>query len=78
MPRDLYLEGFAAGWLTATKKLIEAMSAEESAPPMPVPLELAGNLPAPRRRRGRPPKVMTVAEPVKRRRGRPRKAEATK
>jgi AT hook motif len=74
MARDLYREGFAAGWLAASKKLIEAISAQQSAP-APSPLELAGNLPAQPRRRGRPPKAMTAAEPVKRKRGRPRKTE---
>jgi AT hook motif len=74
MARDLYAEGFAAGWLAASKKLIEAISAQQSAP-APSPLELAGNLPAQPRRRGRPPKAMTAAEPVKRKRGRPRKTE---
>jgi hypothetical protein len=74
MARDLYAEGFAAGWLAASTKLIEIMSAQQSAP-APTPLELAGNLPATPRRPGRPPKAMTAAEPVRRRRGRPRKTE---
>jgi hypothetical protein len=74
MPRDLYAEGFAAGWLAASTQLIEAISAQQSAP-APSPLELAGNLPAQPRRRARPPKAMTAAEPVKRKRGRPRKTE---
>jgi hypothetical protein len=73
MPRDLYREGFAAGWLAASKKLIEAMPKQERAPAPP--LALAGNLPTTRRRRGRPPKSATIAQPVKRRRGRPRKTE---
>jgi hypothetical protein len=76
MPRDLYREGFAAGWLAASTKLIEIMSAQQSAP-VPTPLELAGNLPATPRRRGRPPKAMTATEPAKRKRGRPRKTEET-
>jgi hypothetical protein len=74
MSRDLYREGFAAGWLAASVKLIEAMSAQQSAP-TPVSLELAGNLPATPRRRGRPPKAVAAMEPVKRKRGRPRKTE---
>jgi hypothetical protein len=73
MPRDLYREGFAAGWLAASQKLIEAMPAQTVA--APVPLELAGSPPATPRRRGRPPKATTTAEPLKRRRGRPRKTE---
>jgi hypothetical protein len=73
MPRDLYREGFAAGWLAASKKLIEAMPSQQS--PVPSPLELAGNLPAQPRRRGRPPRSATIAQAVKRRRGRPRKTE---
>jgi len=76
MARDLYAEGFAAGWLAASTKLIEAISAQESAP-APSPLELAGNRPATPRRRGWPPKAMAAAEPVKRKRGRPRKTEKT-
>jgi hypothetical protein len=75
MARDLYAEGFTAGWLAASTKLMEAMSTQQSAP-APSPLELAGNLPAQPRRRGRPPKAKTVAQPVKRRRGRPPKADA--
>jgi hypothetical protein len=74
MARDLYREGFAAGWLAASTKLIEIMSTQQSAP-APSPLDLAGNLPAQPRRRGRPPKAMTATQPVKRRRGRPRKTE---
>jgi hypothetical protein len=74
MARDLYAEGFAAGWLAASTKLIEVISAQESTP-APSQLELAGNLPATPRRRGRPPKAMTATEPMKRRRGRPRKVE---
>ncbi|HUC65844.1 MAG TPA: hypothetical protein VMA53_10475 [Stellaceae bacterium] len=77
MARDLYREGFAAGWLAASATLIKAMSAQQDAP-APSPLALAGALPATPRRRGRPPKAMTAAEPVKRRRGRPRKTEAKK
>lgn len=72
MPRDLYREGFAAGWLAASTKLVEAMSAQQRAPT----LELAGGPPTIRRRRGRPPKSAAIAQPVKRRRGRPPKAEA--
>jgi hypothetical protein len=74
MPRDLYREGFAAGWLAASTKLIEVMPAQEFTP-TPAPLELAGNLPAPPRHRGRPPKPASAAQPVKRKRGRPRKTE---
>ena len=77
MARDLYREGFAAGWLAASATLIKAMSAQPNAP-APSPLELARNLPATPRRRGRPPKAMTAGEPVKRPRGRPRKTAATK
>jgi AT hook motif len=76
MPRDLYREGFAAGWLAASTKLIDMMSAQETAP-APPELELAGNLPTAPRRRGRPPKAATAAQPVKRRRGRPRKEKAS-
>jgi len=50
------------------------MPAEERTPTPP--LELAGNLPTIRRRRGRPPKSAALAQPIKRRRGRPRKVEA--
>jgi hypothetical protein len=75
MPRDLYREGFAAGWLAASKQLIEAMSAQERTP-APASLALAGNLPTPPRRRGRRPKSASTAQPIKRRRGRPRKTEA--
>jgi hypothetical protein len=56
MARDLYREGFAAGWLAASTKLIEAMSTQQTAP-APASLELAGNLPAKPRRRGRPRKT---------------------
>jgi hypothetical protein len=73
MPSDLYREGFAAGWLAASTKLIEVISTQQS--PAPSPLELAGNLPTTPRRRGRPPKSTTIAHPVKRRGGRPRKTE---
>jgi hypothetical protein len=74
MARDLYAEGFAAGWLAASTKLMEAMSAQQRAP-TPPPLELAGGPPTIRRRRGRPPKAAAAVQPVKRRRGRPRKSE---
>jgi hypothetical protein len=77
MARDLYREGFAAGWLAASATLIKAMSAQQDAP-APSPLALPGNLPAAPRRRGRPPKAMTAAPPVKRPRGRPRKTDAAK
>jgi hypothetical protein len=73
MPRDLYREGFAAGWLAASKKLMEAMPNQEPEPAPP--LALAGNLPPAPRRRGRPPKSASAAQPIKRRKGRPRKAE---
>jgi AT hook motif len=75
MLRDLYREGFAAGWLAASTKLMEAMSTQQRAPTPPL-LGLAGNLPTVRRRRGRPPKAVSAAQPIKRRRGRPPKAEA--
>jgi hypothetical protein len=74
MARDLYREGFAAGWLAASKKLVEAMPAQEREPASS-PLALAANLPTTPRRRGRPPKAITATEPVKRGRGRPRKTE---
>jgi AT hook motif len=77
MARDLYREGFAAGWLAASATLIKAMSAQPNAS-APLPLALAGSLPPAPRRRGRPPKAMTAAQPVKRPRGRPRKTEAAK
>jgi hypothetical protein len=74
MARDRFQEGFAAGWLTASQALIRAMptAAAEAAP-----REMAGDLPIVRRRRGRPPKPATMAQPEKRRRGRPRKTEQT-
>jgi AT hook motif len=72
MARDLYREGFAAGWLAASKKLIEAMPPQQRAPALSL-LAMAGAAPA--RRRGRPPKAVAAAQPVKRRRGRPRKAD---
>jgi hypothetical protein len=62
MARDLYREGFAAGWLAASKRLIEVMP--NQAVPSPASLEFAGNLPATPRRRGRPPKAVAM-EPVK-------------
>lgn len=73
-----YREGFAAGWLAASQAIMAAMlsAPERTAAP---PLAFAANLPATvRRRRGRPPKSMSMAQPalqqpVKRRRGRPRK-----
>jgi hypothetical protein len=76
MAHDSYREGFAAGWVAASTKLIEIMSAQQGAP-APAPLAFAGNLPATPRRRTRPPKAMTATEPVKRKRGRPRKTEKT-
>jgi AT hook motif len=76
MPGDLCREGFAAGWLAASTKLIEAMPVQ--AVPSPASLELAGNLPVAPRRRGRPPKAVVAIEPVKRKRGRPPKNKAEK
>jgi hypothetical protein len=72
-----YRQGFAAGWLAASQAIMAAMISAPEAPP--APLAFAGNLPPTvRRRRGRPPKSMSMAQsalqqPVKRRRGRPRK-----
>jgi hypothetical protein len=71
MPRNSYREGFATGWLAASKAVMVAMSTEE--PTSTPPLEMAGS--PPRRRRGRPPKSLAMAQPQKRRRGRPRKSE---
>lgn len=72
MPRDLYREGFTAGWLAASQALLRAMEAPVTAAPLPA---MAASVSIPRRR-GRPPKsMMATAAPVKRRRGRPRKTE---
>jgi hypothetical protein len=72
-----YRQGFAAGWLAASQAIMAAMTAEQ--PSAAPPLAFAGGLPTGvPRRRGRPPKSLSVAQtalqqPVKRRRGRPRK-----
>ena len=63
-------KGFAAGWLAASRGLAEALNR--------MPLAMAGNKPSIElpRRRGRPPKALTLlqpAPPAKRGRGRPRK-----
>lgn len=70
-----YKEGFAAGWLAASRAIMDAMADKSSALPS---LEMAGNLPNGARRRGRPRKSMSAAQPsvqqtAKRPRGRPRK-----
>jgi len=73
-PKD-YQNGFVAGWLAASRAIMEAMLAGQTG----APLTMAGNLPGEvRRRRGRPPKSMSMAQPSlqqpgKRPRGRPRK-----
>jgi AT hook motif len=66
-----YQDGFTAGWLAAFRAISEATTDTRSTS---IPLAMAANAPA--RRRGRPPKSESAAQPVKRRRGRPRKAEA--
>ena len=67
-----YEKGFAAGWFAASQALMRAMGEARTT----VPFEMAGNLPMQPRRRGRPPKSMTMAPPAKRPRGRPRKTPA--
>jgi hypothetical protein len=67
-----YQEGFTAGWLAAFRAISETTS--RIIHPTSVPLAMAGAAPA--RRRGRPPKSASAAQPIKRRRGRPRKAGA--
>jgi hypothetical protein len=76
MARDRFQDGFAAGWLAASQALVMAMPSAQSAPNA-ARLEMAGSPPTIRRRRGRPPKPATMAQPEKRRRGRPRKTEQT-
>ncbi len=64
-------KGFAAGWLAASRGLAEALNRTPQA------LAMAGSKPGAElpRRRGRPPKALSMIEPppVKRGRGRPRK-----
>jgi hypothetical protein len=73
-PTKSYQDGFTAGWLAAFRAISETTS--RMIHPTSVPLAMAGA--APVRRRGRPPKSASAAEPIKRRKGRPRKTEATK
>jgi hypothetical protein len=65
-------KGFAAGWLAASRGLAEALNRS------PAALAMAGNKPGAEmpRRRGRPPKALSLIQPqpVKRGRGRPRKS----
>jgi hypothetical protein len=69
-----YQEGFCAGWLAASEAILQALASGQQ--PAALPLAMAGNLPAgAKRRRGRPPKSLSLSQPVKRRRGRPRKTE---
>jgi hypothetical protein len=77
MPDDAksYEEGFRAGWLAGAQAAMQAMATGRAA--ASPSLEMAGSLPEGARRRGRPPKSLSMATPVKRRRGRPRKAETT-
>jgi hypothetical protein len=67
-----YQDGFTAGWLAAFRAISETTS--RIIHPTSVPLAMASAAPA--RRRGRPPKSTSAAQPIKRRRGRPRKTEA--
>jgi hypothetical protein len=68
-----YQDGFTAGWLAAFRAISETTS--RIIHPTSVPLAMAGAAPA--RRRGRPPKSASAAQPIKRRRGRPRKTETS-
>jgi AT hook motif len=63
-------KGFAAGWLAASRGLAEALNRT------PQSLAMAGNKPGAEmpRRRGRPPKALSMMQPAKRGRGRPRKS----
>ena len=67
-------KGFAAGWLAASRGLAEALNRT------PQSLAMAGSKPGAEmpRRRGRPPKALSMmqpqAQPAKRGRGRPRKS----
>ena len=76
MPRSGdYNKGFVAGWLAASQAIVSALSGRQPSAPL---LEMAGSIPSSmRRRRGRPPKSVSVGQSpltqqsAKRKRGRP-------